>query len=421
MTPRTTPGTKSTRSLESVAPPSPADLTRQPPARLRFRDVVHLGAAGLRGRPTRVVLSALGIAVGIGAMIAVVGISTSAEAELTRQLDRLGTNLLVASPADSAFSGQDNRLPRDSVAMIARIEGVEHVGATGTVDRTARRTDRIPSYETGGIEVLAATPDLLTALRASIGTGSWLNPATGQYPAAVLGDVAARRLGITAPGQQVFLDDRYVTVIGILNPLPLAPEIERSVLLGWDGAQRLFGFDGHPTTVYERSTDASVTDVRALIPRTANPRNPQLVQVSDPSTALQTRAAALGSFDRLLIGIGAVALFVGGIGIANTMIITVLERRYEIGLRRSLGATRGQIRVQFVTESTMLAALGGLAGIALGALVTLAYTSSAGLPFVVPLWAGAGGFGTTLLIGTLAGLYPAVRAARLPPTLALHA
>lgn len=402
------------------APPS-ADMTRQPPARLRVRDVLHLGAAGLRGRPTRVILSALGIAIGIAAMIAVVGISTSARADLARQLDQLGTNLLVATPADSAFSGQDNRIPTESVGMVSRIHGVQGVAATGTVKRTARRTNKISAEETGGIQVKATTGNLLTTLRGSVNTGSWLNPATGRYPAAVLGDVAAQRLGITAVGQQVFLDDQYVTVIGILNPLPLAPDIERSVLLGWDGARKAFGFDGHPTAIYERSTDATVTDVRALIPRTANPQNPQFVQVTDPSTALKTRAAAEGSFDKLLLGIGAVALLVGGIGIANTMIITVLERRYEIGLRRALGATRGQIRIQFVTESAMLAALGGIAGLTLGTLVALAYTNHAQLPFVIPLWAAAGGFGTTLLIGIIAGIYPALRAARLSPTLALHA
>ena len=412
----------STRTAPATtAAPPPPDITRQAPARLRVRDVLHLGAAGLRGRPTRVILSALGIAIGIAAMIAVVGISTSAKADLARQLDRLGTNLLVVAPAESMFSGQDNRLPKDAVGMIGRIHGVEHVAATGTVKRTARRTNRIAPDETGGIQVKATTATLLETLRGSINTGTWLNPATGRYPAAVLGHIAAQRLGITAPGQQVYLDDQYVTVIGILEALPLAPEIERSVLLGWDGAQAAFGFDGHPTTVYERSTDATVTDVRALIPRTANPQNPQYVQVTDPSIALQARAAAEGSFDKLLLGIGAVALLVGGIGIANTMIITVLERRYEIGLRRALGATRGQIRIQFVTESAMLAALGGLAGVTLGALVTLAYTNHAALPFVLPPWAAAAGFGSTLLIGIIAGIYPALRAARLSPTLALHA
>ena len=391
------------------------------PARLGPRDVAHVGSAGLRGRPLRVVLSALGIAIGIATMIAVVGISSSSKAQLLRQLDRLGTNMLVVSPGDSMFNGQDARLPADAPGMIARIPGVQQVGAIGAVKEPVFRTEKIPATDTGGLAVKATTLDLLAALRGSVHSGTWLNAATGRYPAVVLGDVAAGRLGITAPGQQVFIGGHYFTVIGVLDPLPLAPEIERSALVGFDAAAQLLGFDGHPTAVYERSTDATVTGVRDLIPRTANPQNPALVQVTDPSTALQAKAATAGAFTNLLLGLGGVALLVGGVGVANTMIISVLERRYEIGLRRSLGATRGQIRGQFVTEALLLSGLGGLAGILLGSLATLAYATISGIPWVVPPWAIAGGFAATLLIGSIAGLYPAVRAARLSPTLALHA
>ncbi|MDX2563163.1 ABC transporter permease [Streptomyces sp. TX20-6-3] len=388
-------------------------------ARLGPRDVLHVGSAGLRSRPVRVVLSALGIAIGIATMIAVVGISASSQAELLRRLDALGTNMLVAKPGEGMFSGQEVKLPKDAVGMVGRIAGVEEAAGTGDLKSSVRRSEKIPEAETGGIAVKAATEGLLDVLRGGLASGTWLNAATGRYPSVVLGHVAAERLGITEPGRQVWIDDRYFTVIGILDPLPLAPEIERSALVGWAGAERLLGFDGHPTTVYERSTDASVEDVQRLLAPTIDPQNPQNVSVGDPSSALKAKAATEGAFSTLLLGLGGIALLVGGVGVANTMIISVLERRHEIGLRRSLGATRGQIRIQFVTESLMLSGLGGLAGVALGGAATGVYASTGGLPWVVPLWAVGGGFAATLAIGTVAGLYPAVRASRLSPTLAL--
>ncbi|MGW7416865.1 ABC transporter permease [Streptomyces sp. NPDC054863] len=410
-------------SHHSPAHHSPArrSAARLSPARLGPRDVLHVGSAGLRSRPVRVVLSALGIAIGIATMIAVVGISASSKAQLMRQLDQLGTNMLVATPGESMFTGKKVTLPESATGMVGRIDGVEDVGATGLLKESVRRHEKIPEDETGGISVQAATEGLLKTLRGSVASGGWLNAASGRYPAVVLGHVAAERLGIATPGSQVWIGGRYFTVTGILAPLPLAPEVERSALTGWEGAKKHLGFDGHPTSLYERSTDASVSQVRSLMAPTIDPKSPENVLITDPSTALRTKAATEGAFNGLLLGLGGIALLVGGVGVANTMIISVLERRYEIGLRRSMGATRGQIRIQFVTESLMLSALGGLVGIALGAAATGVYATVGSMPWVVPLWAVGGGFGATLAIGTVAGLYPAVRAARLSPTLALHA
>ncbi|HEX6467960.1 MAG TPA: ABC transporter permease [Streptosporangiaceae bacterium] len=388
------------------------------PARLGARDVLRVGLSGLRARPTRVVLSALGIAIGIATMVAVIGISSSSKEQLLRQIDRLGTNMLTAGPGQT-FLGDDAELPVNAVEMVKRIGPVTSAGATGRADATIRRTNWIPKEVTSGIAVEAASTDLLKTLDGTLRTGSWLNAATERYPSVVLGSEAAKRLGVTRAGEQAWMGNRWFTVVGILNSLPLAPEIDRSALVGWDAATRYLAFDGHPTMIYERSTNASVDAVQGVLPRTINPQNPNEVDVSRPSDALEARAAAAGAFTNLLLGLGAVALLVGGVGVANTMVISVLERRREIGLRRSLGATRGQVRTQFLTESLLLSALGGVVGVLLGALTTVAFATFRNWPPVVPSWALAGAVAATLAIGTVAGIYPAMRAARLSPTVAL--
>ncbi|MFJ8186590.1 ABC transporter permease [Streptomyces sp. NPDC096105] len=391
------------------------------PARLTPRDVWQVGSSGLRTRPVRVVLSALGIALGIATMVAVVGVSASGKAGLARELDRLGTNMLVITPGQSLLTGKQAKLPRQAPGMVARVDGVESVTATGAVDAKVYRSEHMPPGVTGGLTVLAAGETLPRTLRTGIAQGRWLDRATGTYPSVVLGHVAAERLGVRTPGDQVWIRDRYFTVLGVLDPVPLAPEIERAALIGWTAARTHLGFDGHPTSLYERSTDASVNRVRELLPRTVNPEAPRDVQVSNPSDALAAKAASEAAFSTLLLGLGGVALLVGGVGVANTMIVSVLERRGEIGLRRALGGTRGQVRLQFLTESLLLSLLGGVAGILAGAGVTAGYAALNGLPWTLPPWAAPGCLAAALLIGSVAGLYPAVRAARLPPTLALHA
>ncbi|WP_405861577.1 ABC transporter permease [Streptomyces sp. NBC_00090] len=390
------------------------------PSRLSPGDILRVGAVGLRARRARVVLSALGIAIGIATMVAVVGLSESSRADLMARLDRLGTNLLTAEAGKDA-TGQEIKLPKNAVAMVERIGPVQHATATGDVDARIRRSDVVPEERTAGVTTQAAGIDLLSALGGEVAQGAWLDPARERLPVTVLGAVAADRLGITRTGETIMMNDTRVVVVGILAPLELVPTLDRVAIVGFPAAERYFGFDGHPTTVFERSTDASVEDVRAVLARTISPGDSAGVKVSRPSDALAAKAATDEGLTTLMLGLGAVALLVGGVGVANTMVISVLERRQEIGLRRSLGATRNAIRLQFLTESLLLSALGGATGALLGAAATYAFARVQGWTAVVPPWSLAGGLAATLLIGVIAGLYPAIRASRLHPTVALNA
>jgi putative ABC transport system permease protein len=397
-------------------------MTALEPSRLLPRDVLAVGSIGLRTRRLRAALSAVGVAIGIASMVAVLGISASSQAELLATIDRLGTNLLTLQAGDSFF-GDESKLPQTARARIAAIGGVRQTASVYAVGgATVRRNNLVDPGDTSGIVVQAADRDLPAALSARLRSGRFLGAATERFPAVVLGAVAAQRLGLgsVAAQPQVWIADRWWTVVGILRPVTLDSGIDRSALVGLPVAKRLFGIDANPQTIYLRADPERLAAVRDVAAGAANPEHPEEVQVSRPSDALEARAAAKGAFTSLLLGLGAVALLVGGVGIANVMVISVLERRSEIGLRRALGATRRHIGLQFLCESLLLGAAGGLAGALLGAVVTGIYATSQALPAVVPPAAIGGAVVAALLIGAVAGLYPSMRAARLSPTEALR-
>ena len=392
------------------------------PARLRPADLARLAAVGLRTRKLRASLSALGIAIGVAAIVAVLGLSQSSQAGLLAEIRALGTNLLTVTNGQN-FTGGTAELPAAAPGMIDRLPGVTQVQDTGTVDGVdAYRSPLIPSIETNALSVDAASLGLPATAGTSVAQGSYLNAATGREPVAVLGSSAAQYLGIDRiwPGERIWVGGQWFYVAGILRPAVLAPSLDTSVLVGYRAAETYLGFDGRPSTVYVRTASSQVTAVDSLLAAQANPEYPTQVDVSQPSAALTAQADAQGAFNGLFLGLGAVALLVGAVGVANIMVISVLERRGEIGLRRALGATRGNIRTQFLAEAVLLAVAGGAAGVLAGALATAIYATARAWAIVIPTAAWAGGLGAALAIGAVAGLIPALRAARLSPTEALR-
>ena len=395
-------------------------MTDELRSRLTLRDTLGLSWIGLRARAGRSMLTALGIAIGIAAIVAVVGISASGRAELLAQLDRLGTNLLRVAPGQGIL-GAPAELPDEAVKMSARIGPVQAVSSVGLVDATVRANDLIPEIETGGLSVMAVEPDLLEVTGARMLAGRFLDEALGRLPVAVLGEVAAERLAVgdLDARRLVYLDGHWLAVIGVATELELHPDLERAAMIGYPLARDLFG-ETDPSALYLRVFPEAADDVTEVLPSTVNPENPDQVEITRPADALAAREAADAALTQLLIALGSVALLVGGVAIANVMVMSVLERRMEIGVRRALGATRGHVRRQFLLEAVILAGIGGLVGVALGAGITAGYALVEDLPVALPVEALGAAVLAALLIGAVAGLYPAARAARIPPSQAVR-
>jgi putative ABC transport system permease protein len=394
------------------------------PRRMTPGDLARVASAGLRSRKLRASLSALGIAIGVAAIVAVLGLSSSSQAGLLAQIGQLGTNVLTVTTGQS-LTGQPAELPTTAPGMIGRISGVAQVQDVGTVNSaSAYRNPLIPPIDTNSLSVDAASLGLLQAVGTSIAQGRYLNAATAREPVAVLGADAAPLLGINRvfSGERIWLGGQWFYIAGIMQPALLDPALEFSVLVGFPAAEHYLGFDGHPSTIYVRTKTSQVSQVsrvQSLLSATADPEDPSVAVPSQPSAALTARADAQSALNGLFLGLGAVALLVGAVGVANIMVISVLERRSEIGLRRALGATRGDIRIQFLSEAILLALIGGVTGVFAGIASTTIYSHARGWAVVIPAIAWAGGIGAAVLIGALAGLLPALRAARMSPTEAL--
>jgi putative ABC transport system permease protein len=389
--------------------------------RLKIKDLFFVALYGVRARRGRAALTSIGIGLGIAAIVAVTGISASGRADLLATLESLGTNLIKASP-QAGFFGTQEKLPDGVVGMVERIGPVEEVTSTTQTDLIVRRSDFISEFEGGGISTIVTSPELLQVVGGNLIEGRFIQDGLSNIPVTVLGSVTASRLGINTleTPTKILIGNEWFGVVGILDELKIHPDLDRSVFIGYGVAKTLFDIDKEPTTIYVRANPTYIEDVVEVIAPSMNPENPDQVQVSRPSDALEAQEAADAAFTNLLLGLGSVALLVGGVAIANVMVMSVLERRMEIGVRRSIGATRREIRYQFLLESIVLSGIGGLVGVVLGTGVTLGYTNYTDIVFSIPVSQVLGAILLALLIGAISGVYPAIKASKIQPAEAVR-
>ena len=389
--------------------------------KLKTRDLFFVALYGVKARRGRAAMTSIGIGIGIAAIVAVTGISSSGKADLLATPESFGTNLIKASP-QAGFFGSQESLPEGVVGMVERIGPVEEVTSTSRANLLVRRTNFISEYEGGGISTVVTSNELLEVIGGNLSEGRFIEGDLSDVPVTVLGAVSAERLGIKSiyPPAKILIDDQWFGVIGILEELTIHPDLDRSVFIGYGVAKTLFDIDSEPTTLYLRANPDYVEDVVDVLAPSMNPENPDQVEVSRPSDALEAQQAAEAAFTNLLLGLGSVALLVGGVAIANVMVMSVLERRMEIGVRRSLGATRKEIRSQFLLESTILSGIGGVVGVLLGVGITFGYTNYTNIVFSIPFWQIFGAVVLALVIGAISGMYPAIKASKIQPAEAVR-
>lgn len=400
---------------------------RRPPeqrrTRLSCRDGLDLALLGTRSRPTRAALSALGVAIGVASLVAITGATDSQQAQIRAELDAMGASMLTVQPGSDGAGGTI-ALPATAPEMIGRIGPVQRTATVRQVpDAVVFRSDLVPVTQTAGLGVAVTEDDLPAVLDVPVAWGRWFDDASRTLPTAVLGATAAERLGITAANAaraRVLVDGRWFGVLGVLDHAGLAAAVDSSVFVGdrWyaDQAPR----EPAISVIYARAASGTVDQVRSVLAATANPASPSGVVVGTLAELAAAQETADQAMSSLVLALSGICLLVGGVGIANTMVVAVMERRGEIGLRRALGARTGQVTWQFLAEAVVLAVLGGLAGTLLGVLVVVGLTTGTGSVLALRPTVLATGPVVAVVVGALAGLYPASRAARQPPTAALR-
>ena len=406
-------------------------MTARLRARLRFGDLLSESLAGLFARPGRSVLTALGAVLGIGSLVATLGVAETAGNQIVAAFDELAAASVVVT-AEQGFMGErapQVRLPWDSEQRLTRLNGVAAAGTMAEVVIGDALASSVPIKDPAGLtefqmQMIAASPGLYPAVQGDLSTGRWLDRGHSDRAdrVVVLGTGAAQRLNVTRVDRQpvVFVGEDGFVVIGILAEVRRQPELLNALIVPEGTARKLYDLES-PTTIQIDTEVGAASLVSAQAPIAVVPDDPGSVRVQSPPEPDEVRAGVEQDLNSLFLILGGVSLLIGAIGIANVTLVSVLERVGEIGLRRALGAGRRHIAYQFLLESTGVGLFGGAIGASAGVLVVVGVSAMRTWTPVldprIPLMAPVLG----AVIGLLAGLYPAVRASRMEPVESLRA
>ena len=395
---------------------------RAAPSGAPLAETIAEAFANLAAHRQRSLLALLGIVIGSASIVAMLTIGHMAQRETLKLFSHMGVDMLSihAQPAGDQTARIDRRLID---GLPGRVPAVL-TGAPFASDRTAVTSGAM----TADLGVAAVTPALARIVTLRMDRGRFIGPVDDDSLVAVVGAEAAEKL--SAPGAPLTLGSRvrvkgYVfTVIGVLAPVPFTAldptDFNSAILTPLTAARRILASPDPDTALLRLrpGADAKASGEQAAADL-ANPTATFQVQSARELIAGMNAQKAIHA--SLLTAIGAISLLVGGIGVMNVMLMGVMERRREIGLRAAIGATPGDLRIMFLVEAAALAFTGGLIGLMVGLVAAFITAEGSGWTFSLPLYVIPLGPGVAALVGVAFGLYPAITASRLDPIEALRA
>ncbi|MEM7095946.1 MAG: ABC transporter permease [Actinomycetota bacterium] len=420
----------STPAMGDAPAPVVRDRTTVQTPRLGLRDLIDEMVSGLLGRPGRLVLTALGTVLGITALVSTLGLAETAGNQIVSRFDELAETRVVVAPSDTGFGGQSgtSSIPWNAEERLTRLNGVAAAGTKSDVDVSGALSKSVPIVDPLGINehqigVIATSGGLLDAVRGQMATGRFFDAGHDERrdPVVVLGPAAAQRLNIFQVDIQpaIFIGEQAFVVIGIIDDVAREPDLLNAIVMPNGTAREFYGLSA-PAEVH---IDADVGATQLVAGQAAEvlaPDDVESLRVQASSGYTAVRADVEGDVNALFFVLGGVSLLVGGLGIANVTLVSVLERTPEIGLRRALGAARRHIAGQFLLESTVTGLLGGIIGASVGVLLIVAVSAVREWTPVLDGWLPFAAVGLGALIGLIAGTYPALRAAQTEPITALR-